>query len=241
MERPIIEGEIRSERGKNAARRVRASGKVPGVLYGAGGETMALTLDPRQLLAMLHSQAGHNTIFDLRLKNGDSSPAMIVESQVEPVKSRLLHVDLKRIAMDRKLRVSVPVIITGEAKGVKTQGGLMEVVLREVEVECLPADIPDHITVAADDLALNDAVRLSDLQQGLGDKVVLVGDAHAVICHVVTPKAEEVAPAAEVAAEAPTEPEVIKKGKAAEEGEEGAEATGKSEKPEKGEKGEKKK
>lgn len=229
MARPTIEGEIRTERGKNAARRARAVGKVPAVLYGTGSETLALTLDPRQLIAALHTH-GHNTIFDLRLKNGDSSPAMLAESQIEPVKGKLLHVDLKRIAMDRKLKVSVPVIITGEAKGVKTQGGLMEVVLREVEVECLPDDIPDQITVAVDDLALNEAVRIADLQMGLGDKVQLVGDTHAVICHVVMPKAEEVAPAAEAAAEAPAEPEVIKKGKAVEEGAEAAEAGEKAEK-----------
>lgn len=234
MERPTIDGEVRTERGKNAARRARAAGKVPGVLYGAGGETVALTLDPRQLIAALHTH-GHNTIFDLRLKNGDSSPAMMVESQIEPIKGKVLHVDLKRIAMDRKLRVAVPVIFTGDAKGVKTQGGLLEVVLRDVEVDCLPSDIPDQVTIAVDDLELHQAVRIADLQKLVGEKVQLAGDAHAVVCHVVTPKAE-VAPAAEVAAEAPTEPEVIKKGKAAEEGAEGAETA-----PEKPEKGEKKK
>ncbi len=236
MERPKIEGEVRTDRGKNAARRVRMAGRVPGVLYGAGAENMALTLDPKQLIAALHSQAGHNTIFDLNLKGGESSPAMIVESQVEPVKGRLLHVDLKRIAMDKRLRVSVPIITTGEAKGVKTQGGILEVVTREVEVECLPADIPDQIAVAVDELLLGEPVRLADLQKIVGDKVVLLGDHHAVICHVVSPKAEEVAPAAEVAAEAPAEPEVIKKGKAVEEGAEAAEP----EKPEKEKKSEKK-
>ena len=228
MERPTIDGEVRNERGKNAARRVRAAGRVPGVLYGAGGETLALSLDPRQLIAALHTH-GHNTIFDLRLKNGDFSPAMMVESQFEPVKGKLLHVDLKRIAMDRRLRVSVPVTITGDAKGVKTQGGLMEVILREVEVECLPSEIPDQITVAVDNLELNQAVRISDLQNIIGEQAQLVGDAHAVVCHVVTPKAE-VVPAAEVAAEAPAEPEVIKKGKTTEEGAEAAEAGEKAEK-----------
>jgi large subunit ribosomal protein L25 len=235
MERPAIEGEVRNERGKNAARRVRASGRVPGVLYGAGGETVAVALDPKQLTAALHTH-GHNTIFDLQLSGGATSPAMMVEAQFEPVKGKLLHVDLKRIAMDRKLRVSVPVNITGDAKGVKTQGGLLEVVLHEVDLECLPADIPDQIAVAVDDLELNQAVRISDVQAMLGEKVHLLGDAHAVICHVVTPKAE-VVPAAEAVAEAPAEPEVIKKGKAAEEGAEAAEG----EKTEKAEKAEKKK
>jgi large subunit ribosomal protein L25 len=238
MERPNIEAEIRTERGKNAARRVRMGHKVPGVLYGAGGETLALTLDPKRLLTALHSQTGHNTIFDLRLKSGDSSPAMIVETQIEPVRGILLHVDLKRIAMDQMLKVSVPVITTGESKGVKTQGGLLEVVIREVEVECLPADIPDHIMVAVDNLMLGESIRLADLQQGLGEKVKLTGDLTTVICHVVTPKAEEVAPVAEVVAEGAAEPEVIKKGKAVEEG---AEAAEKSEKGDKGDKGDKKK
>jgi large subunit ribosomal protein L25 len=230
MARPTIDGEIRNERGKNDARRVRMGGRVPGSLYGPGGDAVALSLDPRQLIAALHEH-GHNTIFDLNLKGGAISPAMMVEAQIEPVKGKLLHVDLKRIAMDRKLRVAVPVIVTGEAKGVKTQGGLMEVVLREVHIECLPSDIPDEITVDASNLALNEAIRLGDVQTILGDKVTLVGDAHAVVAHVVSPKAEEVAPVA--AAEAGAEPEVIKKGK----GEEGAEAA----EPAKAEKGEKKK
>jgi len=144
--------------------------------------------------------------------------------------------DLKRIAMDKKLRVAVPVVTTGEAKGVKTQGGILEVVLRQVEVECLPGDIPDHITVPVDEMLVGDAIRVADLQKGLGDKVLLLDDPTAVICHVVVPKAEEeVKPAAEAGAEAAGEPEVIKKGKATEEGEE-AEA---SEKPEKSEKREK--
>jgi len=231
MARPSIEAEVRNERGKNAARRARAKGRVPAVLYGAGADTLVLALDPRPLLMALHSATGHNTIFDLRLGSGDATPAMVVEEQYEPIKGKLLHVDLKRIAMDKKLRVSIPIVTQGESKGVKQQGGILEVVLRSVEGECLPNDIPDHITVAVDELGLNDAIRLADLQKGLGDKVLLMGDPTAVICHVVTPK-EEVVAAPEVVATAPTEPEVIKKGKATEEGE-GAE-------PEKGEKAEKK-
>ena len=242
MERPKIEAEIRSDRGKNAARRVRMAGQVPGVIYGAGAETLALTLEPRQVLAALHSHSGHNTIFELSVKNGDSWPAMVVEEQYEPVKGKLLHLDMKRIALDRKLRVSVPIVTTGEAKGVKTQGAILEVVTRQVEIECLPSDIPDSIVVAVDELVIGEPIRLGDLQKGLGEKVSLVGDAHAVICHVVAPAAEEVAPTAGVAEEAPAEPEVIKKGKAVEEGAEGAaeaekpEKAEKSEKPEKGEK-----
>jgi len=226
MGRPNIEAEIRTERGKNAARRARQTGRVPGVLYGARGETLSLLLDPGPLMAALHSQTGRNTIFDLRLKGGETSPAMVVETQFEPVKGKLLHLDLKRIAMDQKLKVAVPIVTTGEAKGVKTQGGILEVVLRSVEVECLPTDIPDHITVAVDELMIGDAVRLSDLQKGLGEKALLLGDPTAVICHVVAPKEEEVKPAEEVAAEAPAEPELIKKGKAAEGEEEPAAEAG---------------
>src|SRR5271167_4224083 len=112
MERPKIEAEVRSERGKNAARRARSVGRVPGVLYGAGGESVALALEPRPLMAALHSQTGQNTIFDLSLRGAESATAMIVESQFEPVRGQLLHVDLKRIAMDKKLRVSVPIVTT---------------------------------------------------------------------------------------------------------------------------------
>jgi large subunit ribosomal protein L25 len=189
----------------------------------------------------LHSHSGHNTIFELTLKNGDSWPAMVVEEQYEPVKGMLLHLDMKRIALDRKLRVAVPIVTTGEAKGVKTQGGILEVVTRQVEIECLPSDIPDRITVAVDELMIGDPIRLGDLQKNLGEKVTLVGDAQAVICHVVAPMAEEVAPAPGAGAEAAAEPEVIKKGKAVEEGAEGAAEAAKPEKAEKSEKGEKKK
>ena len=237
MERPNIEAELRTSRGKNEAKRSRVAGRVPGVLYGAGGASVSLTLDPRQLLAALHSQTGQNTIFDLRLKDAETAPAMIVETQFEPVRGHLLHVDLKRIAMDKKLKVGVPIVTTGEAKGVKTQGGILEVVLREVEVECLPNDIPDHITVVVDELLIGEAVRIADLQKGLGEKVQLLGDPTSVICHVVAPKAEEEKPAEAV--EAVAEPEVIKKGKATEEGAEAAEGGEKGEKGAKGAKSEK--
>ena len=240
MDRPNIEAERRTERGKNAARRVRQAGRVPGVLYGAAGETISLLLDPRQLLAALRSETGQNTLLELHLKEGETGPAMIVQSQFEPVRGRLLHVDLKRIAMDRKLKVSVPIVTTGEPKGVKTQGGILEVVLRAVEVECFPNDIPERIPVAVDELVIGEAVRVADLQKGLGENVLLLEDPTVVICHVVHPKMEEVKPAAEAAAEAPAEPELIKKGKAAEEGEEAAEAGEKGEKGEKREKREKK-
>src|SRR5574340_954298 len=144
----LVEAQPRQEhsRGKNEARRVRASGRIPAVLYGAKRPTIALLLDPKQMLKILHSESGHNTIFDLQVGD-ERTKVMIVDWQYEPIKGSLLHVDLKRIAMDVKMRANVPVKLVGTAEGVKTQGGILEQVVREVEVECLPGDIPGHIDV----------------------------------------------------------------------------------------------
>ena len=229
MERQVIEAEPRSETGKNEMRRLRKAGRIPAVLYGAGKESLPLSLNPRQLRGFFSAE-GQNAIFELQVRGGESTPAMIVESQREPVREILLHIDLKRIAMDRKLRVSVPVVMTGEAQGVKQQGGYLEQVLREVEVECLPADIPGRLSIDVEPLMLGQSIRIQDLQERLGDRVRFLQDAHSVVCHVVSPKAvEEEKPAVEVAAEAPAEPEVIKKGKAVTEGEEAAEGGAKKE------------
>ena len=229
MERQVIEAEPRSETGKNEMRRLRKAGRIPAVLYGAGKESVPLSLKPRQLRGFFSAE-GQNAIFELRVRGGESTPAMIVESQREPVREILLHIDLKRIAMDRKLRVAVPVVMTGEAQGVKQQGGYLEQVLREVEVECLPADIPGRLSIDVEPLMLGQSIRIQDLQERLGDRVRFLQDAHSVVCHVVSPKAvEEEKPAVEVAAEAPAEPEVIKKGKAVTEEEEAAEGGAKKE------------
>ena len=229
MERQVIEAEPRSETGKNEMRRLRKAGRIPAVLYGAGKETFPLSLNPRQLREFFSAE-GQNAIFELQVRGGESTPAMIVESQREPVREILLHIDLKRIAMDRKLRVSVPVVMTGEAQGVKQQGGYLEQVLREVEVECLPADIPGRLSIDVEPLMLGQSIRIQDLQERLGDRVRLLQEAHSVVCHVVSPKAvEEEKPAVEAAAEAPAEPEVIKKGKAVTEEEEAAEGGAKKE------------
>jgi large subunit ribosomal protein L25 len=208
----LLEAQPREAGNKNAARRVRAGGKVPGVLYGAGKDALSLSLDPRQVLRILHSQTGHNTIFDLALTGGERSKAMIVDWQYEPIKGALLHIDLKRIAMDRKLEVKVPITLKGEAAGVKQQGGILEQILREVEIECLPADIPSSIEVDVSELVMGKVLRVSDLPHN--EKVTFL-----------TVKEEVVATPEAVAAEAgagATEPEVIKKGKQ-EAGEEGAE------------------
>lgn len=213
MEQQVVEAEVRTERGKNAARRLRRAGKVPAVLYGAGKETIALTLHPKEIGGLLRAQ-GRTRIFQLQTKPGESTPVMLADPQYDPVRSTLLHVDLHRIAMDRKLRVAVPVVVAGEAAGVKQQGGILEVVVREIEVECFPADIPAQLPVDVQTLMIGESIRISDLQGLLGDRVRVLRDPQAVICHVVAPKLEVEKPA-EAVAEAPAEPEVIKKGKAA--------------------------
>ena len=224
MEQIIVEAEKRTETGKNVARRIRQAGRLPGTLYGEKREALSLTLSPKQLSAVLRSHAGQNTIFELKVSGGEHTQVMIVATQFEPVHEHLLHVDLKRIAMGKKLTISVRVLLMGEAPGVKMQGGLLEVVLREVEVECLPADIPEHLTIGIEALELGQYLRVADLQKVAGEKVHILSDANGVICHVVTPKVEEeVKPEGEEAEAASEEPELIKKGKTAEEGEEEAE------------------
>jgi large subunit ribosomal protein L25 len=236
LETNFLEAHPREAGTKNEARRVRREGKIPAVVYGAGKDSQPVTVDPRQVLRILHSNTGHNTIFDLTMNGGDRTKAMIVDWQYEPIKGTLLHIDLKRIAMDRALKVSVPIVLVGEPEGVKTQGGILEQILREVEVECLPADIPSHIDADVSQLIFGTVLRVSDLPHG--EKLKFLTDPHQPVAHVTTVKEEVVATPEAVAADvaAPAEPEVIKKGKqdADEEGAEGAA------KPEKGEKKEKK-
>lgn len=230
----LLEAQSRESGNKNDARRVRRGGKVPGVLYGAGKDSLPVSLDPKQVLRILHSQTGHNTIFDLALHGGERSKAMIVDWQYEPIKGALLHIDLKRIAMDRALTVKVPIILKGEAAGVKQQGGILEQILREVEIECLPADIPSSIEADVSELVMGKVLRVSDLPHG--ERLTFLTDENQPVAHVVSVKEEVVAAPEVVAAEAgatPSEPEVIKKGKQ-ETGEEGAEpAAEKAEKKEK--------
>jgi large subunit ribosomal protein L25 len=230
----VLEAQARTPGNKNDARRVRRGGNIPAVLYGAGKNTLSLALDPRHVARILHSQTGHNTIFDLALTGGERTKAMIVDWQYEPIKGSLLHVDLKRIAMDQKLRVQVPVVLKGEAEGVKQQGGILEHVLREVEIECLPGDIPASIEADVTALVFGKVLRVADLAHS--DKVKLITDSNQTVAHITSVKEEVVATPEAVAAEAgaaPAEPEVIKKGKQETE-EEGAEPA--AEKPEKKEK-----
>ena len=236
----ILEAQKREPGNKNAARRVRADGKIPAVVYGSGTKAAPVAVDPRQVLRILHSESGHNTIFDLAL-DSERVKAMIVDWQFEPIKGRLLHVDLQRIAMDKKLTVTVPIVLKGEAEGVKTQGGILEQLLREIEVECLPSDIPKAIEVDISHLVFGVETRVKDVVHS--GKLKILSDPEEMIAHITSVKEEVVVTpeaAAEAAAAAPAEPEVIKKGKQEVEGEEGAEAEAKAEKPEKAEKKEKK-
>jgi large subunit ribosomal protein L25 len=194
---------------KNAARRVRVAGKIPAVVYGAGQESVAVAVDPRVITKILHSDSGHNTIFDLNVEGSAVVKAMIVDWQREPIKGHLLHIDLKRIAMNKSMRVSVPIQLVGIPVGVKSQGGILEHVLREVEIECLPTDIPSHLDVDVSGLELHGVIHVSDLPHS--GSIKFLGDEHATVAHVTAIKEEVVVAEAVVAA--PAEPEVAKKGK----------------------------
>ena len=225
-----VEAKLREGADKNAARRLRTTGMIPAVLYGAGKEPRAISVDPKIMGRILHSASGHNTIFDVNVAD-EKAKAMIVDWQVDPIKGHLLHVDLKRIAMDKALRVTVPIEIVGEAPGVKTEGGILDVVLREVEIECLPADIPSSIKADVSNLTFGVNIRVADLPHE--GKIKFLTDPNITVVHITHVKEEVVATPEAAAADAaagPAEPEVIKKGK--QETEEGAAEA----KPEKGEK-----
>ncbi len=204
---------------KNAARRVRAAGKIPAVLYGAGHDAVAVEVDPKQITRILFSETGHNTIFDVEVEGVPSAKAMIVDWQREPIKDQLIHIDMKRIALDKVLRVSVRVKLLGIPTGVKNEGGILDQVLREVEIECLPADIPNHIDVDVTGLRMHGVLRLKELPHS--DKIKYLTNEDATVAHVVaireevaaTPAEGEAVAAGEAGA-APAEPEVAKKGKA---------------------------
>jgi large subunit ribosomal protein L25 len=238
LETNVLEAQPREPGTKNDARRVRRDGRIPAVVYGAGKEALSISVDPRVVTRILNSETGHNTIFDLTM-SGEKTKAMIVDWQYEPIKGRLLHIDLKRIALDKVLKVSVPIFLVGEAAGVKQEGGILEQMLREVEVECLPADIPSHIDAHVGDLTFGKVLRVADLPHSA--KLKFITDENQPVAHITSVKEEVVATpeaAAEAATAAPAEPEVIKKGKQETE-EEGGEAAP-AEKAEKGEKKEKK-
>jgi large subunit ribosomal protein L25 len=215
-----LKAERRATRGKNEARRLRASGRIPAVVYGGAGEATAVAVDPKVLSRILHSESGVNTLINLEVDGEAASRVIVKEYQLDPVKGRLLHADFYRLAMDRPIRVTVPIEVRGEARGVKQQGGVLDLPHREVEIECLPAEIPESIVVDVSELLIGQSIRLKDL--ALEAKWTAVSDPETMLAHVVASRAAAAEAAAEAAPAAPagtTEPEVIKKGKAEKEGE----------------------
>ena len=209
-----LQTEKRDTRGKNAARRLRASGKIPAVLYGAEkGKANEIAVDPKVLLRILHSESGVNTLIGLEGVGSGDTRVMVKEYQLDPITHKLLHVDFYQVAMDKMLTVTVPIVLKGEAKGVKQQGGIVDFVNRELEIETLPGDIPENVTVDISELMLNQGIRVRDiLTEGAKWKPLTDGDT--MIVHVVALKVEEPAPEAAAAVPAAAaEPEVIKKGK----------------------------
>ena len=214
-----VAAEVRTSRGKNEARRTRAAGNIPAVVYGAYQDPVSVAVNPKELSKIIRSSTGLNTIFTLAIAGGENTPVMVVDRQVDPIKGLLLHADLKRIDLTKRIRVTVPVSTTGEPAGVKVQGGLLEIISRSVEIECLPDEIPESFTVNVSELMIGQSKRASDV--GVSGSMKLVSDPQTVIAHIVALRAEEVvapvegaAPAAEATA---AEPEVVKKGKKEEE------------------------
>jgi large subunit ribosomal protein L25 len=217
-----VTAEVRSTRGKNEAHRTRRAGQIPAVVYGAYKDPVAVAINPREILKIVHSKTGYNTIFNLSIQGGETTPVMVVDQQSDPIKGTLLHADLKRIDLTKRIRINVPVHTTGEAHGVKVQGGLLEVITRAIEIECLPDEIPEGFTVDVTELMIGQSKRASDV--ALSGSMRLVSSPDSVIAHAVALRAEEEAKPAEGAAvpeaaagATPAEPEVIKKGKKEEE------------------------
>jgi large subunit ribosomal protein L25 len=218
----ILEAQTRDSFGKNEARRTRRAGHVPAVLYGGdGGGATPIAVHPKALLKILHSDSGQNTLIQLKLAGAGETRVLVKDFQLDPVTHEVLHADFYRVAMDRLLRVTIPIVVHGEPPGVKQQGGILEHIRREIEIECLPADIPENVDLDVSELMLHQGIRVRDIATNPKWKAVTEGEA--MLVHVIMPKAEEVAAPAEAAAAAttPAEPEVIKKGKK----EEGEEAT----------------
>ncbi len=202
-----IAAELRTSRGKNEARRLRVAKKIPAIVYGTGKDPVAVSVSPKDVNKIIYSSTGHNTIFDVQVGEAASEPVMIVDWLRDPIKDHLLHIDFLRIDLAKRLHVKVPVHATGECKGVKLQGGMLELVVREVEVECLPDDIPEVFNIDVTELSVHEAIRANDLPMTGSMKLLTNGDA--VLAHVVTLKAEAAAEEAKAA-----EPEVAaKKGK----------------------------
>lgn len=211
----VLEATTRDTFGKNEARRTRRDGKVPAVLYGGDGkEATPIAVAPKALLKILHSEAGQNTLISLKMAGAGDTRVLVKDFQLDPVTHQVLHADFYRVAMDRMLRVTIPITVSGEPKGVKQQGGILEFIRREIEIECLPGDIPEHVNVDVTELMLHQGIRVRDIPAD--PKWSAVTEGEAMLVHVIMPKAEEVVAPVDAAAAAtatPAEPEVMKKGK----------------------------
>ena len=231
----VLEAQARDTFGKNEARRTRRGGHVPGVLYGGGGtEAVAIAVKPKALLKILHSESGQNTLISLKLEGAGDNRVLVKDYLLDPITHEVLHVDFLRIAMDKLLQVTIPILVHGEPKGVKQQGGILEYIRREVVIEVLPADIPEHIDVDVTELMLHQGIRVRDIATNAKWKPV--SELDLMLVHVIQPKAEEVAATTDAATTAVAEPEVMKKGK-----KEDAEAEKKDEKKDDKKKDDKKK
>jgi large subunit ribosomal protein L25 len=215
-----VTAEVRATRGKNEAHRTRRAGQIPAVVYGAYKDAISVSVNPKEINKVVRSSTGLNTIFNLHIAGGELTPVMVVDQQVDPIKGTLLHADFKRIDLNKRIKVTVPVHVFGEAAGVKVQGGLLEIISRSVEIECLPDEIPEDFKLSVADLMIGQSKRAGDV--GLAGSMKLVSAPDTVIAHVVALRAEETpaaaaTPEAGAAPAAATEPEVIKKGKKEEE------------------------
>jgi large subunit ribosomal protein L25 len=214
----ILDAQVRDTFGKNEARRIRREGKVPCVVYGGQAGATSIAVPPKALLKILHSQAGQNTLIALKLAGAGDTRVLVKDFQLDPITHEVLHADFYRVAMDKLLQVTIPIVVHGEPKGVKQQGGLLEHIRREIEIEVLPGDIPEHIDVDVTELMLHQGVRVRDI--ATNSKWKPISDPDLMLVHVILPKAEEVVAPTDAAAAAtatPAEPEVIKKGKKDEE------------------------
>ncbi len=213
-----VKAERREKRGKNSSRQIRREGKVPAILYGPNIDTVCLTMNKKDLFDILKLETGENTIFKVSF-DSDKRDVMIKDLQVGPVSDEILHVDLIQIAMDKEIQVSVPILPTGDPVGVKNEGGFIDLITREVEIECLPKDIPDHIEVDISSLHLNQSIKVEDIV--LPDRVKMISDPNTVLAIIEAPTkeeiVEEVAPEEEEVISEEEEPEVIRKEKEKEE------------------------
>ena len=211
----LLDATIRTTFGKNEARRTRKAGQVPAVVYGAASEgasrdAVSIAVEPKALLKILHSEAGANTIIALKV-DGVDTKVLVKDFLLDPVTRQVLHVDFYRVAMDRMITVTIPVLLKGESKGVKVQGGLLEFVRREIEIECLPSDIPEHVDVDVSDLMVHQGVRVRDV--ATNPKWRSLTDLDTMLVHIILAKAEEAAATGDAATAGGSEPDVIKKGK----------------------------